>query len=159
MNDRTASEGAPDRAPVPTAAPRLSSSLVGRVAVGGLRAALRRDHVDDLGRVQRSPLRARGLGAARARCGGQLRAGPLSSRETVLELVPRRRLTYEYRGSLPFAEYRGEVRLSPQRGGIRLEWRAEFTAKHALSGPALVWLVERILARLTRRRATAAEAS
>ncbi len=46
-----------------------------------------------------------------------------------------------------------------KRHGPGAEWRAEFTAKHALSGPVLGWLVGRILARLTRRLAAAAETS
>lgn len=93
-----------------------------------------------------------GVGAVR-----RLRAGPLSSRETVLEFEPGRQLVYDYAGSLPFDHYRGEVRLTREGGGTRIAWHAEFSPAWPGTGSLLRLFMAEVLGSVATRLARAAE--
>lgn len=92
-----------------------------------------------------------GVGAVR-----RFRAGPLSSRETVVQFEPGRRLAYDYVGSMPLRDYRAEVVLARHAGGTRITWQAAFSPAWPLTGPMLRWIVTLILASTATRLAEAA---
>ena len=94
-----------------------------------------------------------GVGAVR-----RFRAGPLSSRETVLEFDPGRRLVYDYVGTMPFEDYRGEVVLTKHRGGTRIDWHADFVPGWPMTGSLLRRTMTKVLGTVATRLALAAVA-
>jgi uncharacterized protein YndB with AHSA1/START domain len=62
-----------------------------------------------------------GVGAVR-----RFRNGRVEGRDTIVELVPDRRLGYTHVSSLPVRDYRATVDLEPHGGGTRIRWRASF---------------------------------
>lgn len=95
-----------------------------------------------------------GVGAVR-----RLRAGPLSSRETVLQYEPGRRLVYDYVGTLPLRNYRAEVVIARHARGTRITWHATFSSTWPLAGPLLRRTVAKALRSIATRLAQAAAES
>jgi uncharacterized protein YndB with AHSA1/START domain len=62
-----------------------------------------------------------GVGAVR-----RFRNGRVGGRDTIVELVPDRRLGYTHVSSLPVRDYRANVDLEPDGAGTRIRWRASF---------------------------------
>src|SRR4051812_23895606 len=58
-----------------------------------------------------------GVGAVRV-----LRAGKVTGRDEIVELVPDRRLSYAHTSSLPVKDYRGSIELRPVDGGTEICW-------------------------------------
>lgn len=92
-----------------------------------------------------------GVGAVR-----RFRAGPLSSRETVLQFEPGRRLVYDYVGTLPLRNYRAEVVVARHAGGTRITWHATFSSAWPLAGPMLRRFMTKVLGLTATRLAKAA---
>jgi uncharacterized protein YndB with AHSA1/START domain len=62
-----------------------------------------------------------GVGAVRL-----FRNGRVDGRDTIVELVPDRRLGYTHVSSLPVKDYRATVDLEPDGSGTRIHWQASF---------------------------------
>ncbi|WP_421118126.1 SRPBCC family protein [Aquihabitans daechungensis] len=92
-------------------------------------------------------------GAVRA-----FRAGPVTSRETVLALEPHRHLAYDYVGSLPYRWYRGEITLMARPAGTQIRWRAAFQPRRRFLGPVLRIFMTVVVRRTVHRLAAAAAA-
>jgi hypothetical protein len=70
-----------------------------------------------------------GVGAIR-----KLRAGRITGRDEIVELVPSRRFSYTHTSSLPVRDYRGDVELEPVAGGTRIRWTVAFDPKFPGTG-------------------------
>jgi hypothetical protein len=80
------------------------------------------------------------------------------SLERIVEHVPNRRLAYVVDSWAPYRGYLAEVDLIPTTdGGTRIVWRASFTPKVPGTGPALRWVLHRIVAGFARNLAAAAD--
>ena len=75
-----------------------------------------------------------GLGAVRV-----FRSGRVTGRDTIVELVPNRRLSYTHVSNLPIRNYRADVDLEPTRGGTAIRWVSSFDPKV----PGTGWLLRR----------------
>lgn len=64
-----------------------------------------------------------------------LRAGKVTGRDTIAELVPGRRFAYTHVSSLPVKDYRGEIDLQPADGGTSIRWVSAFRPKFPGTGP------------------------
>ena len=95
-----------------------------------------------------------GIGAVRV-----LRGGRVTGRDTIVELVPDRRLSYTHVSNLPIRNYRADVDLEPVDGGTAIRWVSTFDPR----GPGDGWLMKRALdgcvARLAHGLAERAAAS
>jgi uncharacterized protein YndB with AHSA1/START domain len=65
-----------------------------------------------------------GVGAVRV-----FRSGRVTGRDTIVELVPDRRLSYTHVSSLPVRDYRGDIDLTPVAGGTEIRWVSAFDPK------------------------------
>jgi hypothetical protein len=79
-----------------------------------------------------------GLGAVRV-----FRAGRVTGRDTIVELVPERRFSYTHASNLPVRNYRADVDLERAADGTRIRWVSSFDPKY----PGTGWLVRRGLDR------------
>ena len=70
-----------------------------------------------------------GVGAVRV-----LRSGRVTGRDTIVELVPDRRLSYTHTSSLPVRDYRGDIDLTPVAGGTEIHWATSFEPKYPGTG-------------------------
>jgi Polyketide cyclase / dehydrase and lipid transport len=70
-----------------------------------------------------------GVGAVRA-----LRSGRVTGRDTIVELVPDRRLSYTHVSSLPVRDYCGDIDLTPVAGGTEIRWKTSFEPKYPGTG-------------------------
>ena len=93
-----------------------------------------------------------GVGALR-----RFGAGPLATREEVVEFEPPRRLVYEMRSGLPIRGYRAEVTLTPWGGGTEIAWRSRFEPRIPGTGPLLRAFFQALLTDVARRLARRAE--
>jgi hypothetical protein len=73
-----------------------------------------------------------GVGAVRV-----LRSGRVTGRDTIVELVPDRRLSYTHASSLPVRDYRGDIDLTPVAGGTEIRWATSFEPKYPGTGGLL----------------------
>ena len=73
-----------------------------------------------------------GVGAVRV-----LRNGRVTGRDTIVELVPDRRLSYTHVSSLPVRDYRGDIDLTPVAGGTEIRWATSFEPKYPGTGGLL----------------------
>jgi len=73
-----------------------------------------------------------GVGAVRV-----LRSGRVTGRDTIVELVPDRRLSYTHTSSLPVRDYRGDIDLTPVAGGTEIRWATSFEPKYPGTGGLL----------------------
>ena len=73
-----------------------------------------------------------GVGAVRV-----LRNGRVTGRDTIVELVPDRRLSYTHASSLPVRDYRGAVDLTPLAGGTEIRWATSFEPRYPGTGGLL----------------------
>ena len=73
-----------------------------------------------------------GVGAVRV-----LRRGRVTGRDTIVELVPDRRLSYTHASSLPVRDYRGDIDLTPVEGGTEIRWATSFEPKYPGTGGLL----------------------
>jgi hypothetical protein len=73
-----------------------------------------------------------GVGAVRV-----LRSGRVTGRDTIVELVPDRRLSYTHVSSLPVRDYRGDIDLTPVAGGTEIRWATSFEPKYPGTGGLL----------------------
>jgi len=73
-----------------------------------------------------------GVGAVRV-----LRSGRVTGRDTIVELVPDRRLSYAHASSLPVRDYRGDIDLTPLAGGTEIRWATSFEPKYPGTGRLL----------------------
>ena len=73
-----------------------------------------------------------GVGAVRV-----LRSGRVTGRDTIVELVPDRRLSYTHASSLPVRDYRGDIDLTPVAGGTEICWATSFEPKYPGTGGLL----------------------
>ena len=73
-----------------------------------------------------------GVGAVRV-----LRSGRVTGRDTIVELVPDRRLSYTHVSSLPVRDYRGDIDLTPVAGGTEIRWATSFEPKYPGTGGRL----------------------
>lgn len=83
-----------------------------------------------------------GVGAIRV-----FRAGRITSREQVVELVPDQRLGYELLSGLPLRDYRANVDLDPVNGGTAIHWHSSFDPRW----PGTGWLYQMTLVRFIQR--------
>ena len=63
-----------------------------------------------------------------------LRSGRVTGRDTIVELVPDRRLSYTHTSSLPVRDYRGDIDLTPVAGGTEIHWATSFEPKYPGTG-------------------------
>ena len=73
-----------------------------------------------------------GVGAVRV-----LRNGRVTGRDTIVELVPDRRLSYTHVSSLPVRDYRGDIDLTPVAGGTEIRWATSFEPRYPGTGGLL----------------------
>src|SRR3954469_9346030 len=73
-----------------------------------------------------------GVGAVRV-----FRAGRVTGRDTIAELVADRRLAYTHVSNLPIRDYRAAVDLEPTADGTAIRWVAEFAPKIPGTGALL----------------------
>ena len=73
-----------------------------------------------------------GVGAVRV-----FRSGRVVGRDTIVELVPDRRLSYTHESTLPVRNYRGDVDLTPTAGGTEIRWVSSFDPKFPGTGALL----------------------
>jgi hypothetical protein len=73
-----------------------------------------------------------GVGAVRV-----LRSGRVTGRDTIVELVPDRRLSYTHVSSLPVRDYRGDIDLTPVAGGTEIRWATSFEPRYPGTGGLL----------------------
>jgi len=66
-----------------------------------------------------------GVGAVRV-----LRSRRVTGRDTIVELVPDRRLSYTHTSRLPVRDYRGDIDLTPVAGGTEIRWATSFEPKY-----------------------------
>jgi hypothetical protein len=85
-----------------------------------------------------------GVGAVR-----ELRAGRVTGRDEIVELVPDRRLSYTHTSSLPVRDYRGDVDLEPVSEGTRIRWAVAFDPKWPGTGPFVRRGLDGFIAKLT----------
>jgi len=81
----------------------------------------------------------------------RVRAGRITTRERVVELVPPRRYVYEIVSGLPVRDYVAEVLLAPTGGGTEVRWQATFRAQV----PGTGWVLQRLLERAIGKGAAA----
>jgi hypothetical protein len=94
-----------------------------------------------------------GVGAVRV-----LRAGRVTGRDTIAELVADRRFSYTHASSLPVKGYRGDVDLEPVAGGTAIRWVSEFDPKIPGTGAVMRRALDGFVAKLVSglaQRATA----
>ena len=94
-----------------------------------------------------------GVGAVRV-----FRNGRIEGRDTIVERVPDRRLSYTHVSSLPVEDYRADVDLEPHGSGTRIRWHASFTATVPGTGPFLRLALRRFLHQCAEGLAAAAPA-
>ena len=63
-----------------------------------------------------------------------LRSGRVTGRDTIVELVPDRRLSDTHTSSLPVRDYRGDIDLTPVAGGTEIHWATSFEPKYPGTG-------------------------
>jgi uncharacterized protein YndB with AHSA1/START domain len=85
-----------------------------------------------------------GIGAVRV-----FRAGRVTGRDEIAELVPDRRLAYRHTSSLPVRDYVGEVDLEPRGDGTAIRWVATFRPKIPGTGALLRRGLDGFLAGMT----------
>jgi hypothetical protein len=73
-----------------------------------------------------------GVGAVRV-----FRGGRVTGRDTIVELVADRRLSYTHVSNLPIRNYRGDVDLEPVAEGTAIRWISEFDPKYPGTGALL----------------------
>jgi uncharacterized protein YndB with AHSA1/START domain len=73
-----------------------------------------------------------GVGAVRV-----FRGGRVVGRDTIVELVPDRRLSYTHESTLPVRNYRGDVDLTSTAGGTEIRWVSSFDPKFPGTGALL----------------------
>ena len=73
-----------------------------------------------------------GVGAVRL-----LRSGRVTGRDTIVELVRDRRLSYTHVSSLPVRDYRGDIDLTAVAGGTEIRWATSFEPKYPGTGGLL----------------------
>ena len=78
-----------------------------------------------------------------------LRAGKVTGRDTIAELVPDRRFAYMHVSSLPVKDYRGEIDLQPADGGTAIRWVSTFRPKVPGTGPLVRRGLSRFIADMT----------
>jgi len=66
-----------------------------------------------------------GVGAVRV-----LRSRRVTGRDTIVELVPDRRLSYTHVSSPPVRDHRGDIDLTPVAGGTDIRWATSFEPKY-----------------------------
>jgi len=93
-----------------------------------------------------------GVGALR-----RFGAGPVRTREEVVEFEPPHRLVYEMRGGMPIRGYRAEVTLTPWGAGTEIAWRSRFEPLIPGTGALLRVLLRAIVGDLARRMARRSE--
>jgi uncharacterized protein YndB with AHSA1/START domain len=93
-----------------------------------------------------------GVGALRL-----LGAGPVRTREEVVEFEPPHRLVYEMRSGMPIRGYRAEVTLTSWGAGTEIAWRSRFEPLIPGTGALLRVLLGAIVGDLARRMARRAE--
>jgi carbon monoxide dehydrogenase subunit G len=76
-----------------------------------------------------------------------LRNGRVDGRDTIVELVPDRRLGYTHASSLPVKDYRATVDLEPDGAGTRIRWQASFRPVVPGTGALLRVAIGRFLRR------------
>ena len=81
-----------------------------------------------------------GIGAVRL-----FRNGRVDGRDTIVELVPGRRLGYAHVSSLPVRDYRATVDLEPDGSGTRIRWQASFRPRVPGTGALLRIAIGRFL--------------
>jgi hypothetical protein len=77
-----------------------------------------------------------GLGAVRV-----FRAGRVTGRDEIVELVPDRRFSYRHTSNLPIRDYHADVDLEPTPQGTAIRWVSSFNPKL----PGTGWLLRRAL--------------
>jgi len=75
----------------------------------------------------------------------KLGAAGFGSREEVVAFEPERHFAYTLLSGLPVREYRADVELNPDGDGTTIVWRARFTPRWPMTGPALEWFLRRTL--------------
>ncbi|MGH3622648.1 MAG: SRPBCC family protein [Sciscionella sp.] len=85
---------------------------------------------------------AEGLGAVRV-FRTRFPTGQVTSRERIVELVPRRRLSYTLEHGLAIRNYRADIDLSPTGAGTTIHWHSTFDSKV----PGTGWLYRLALRR------------
>ncbi len=94
-----------------------------------------------------------GVGAVRV-----FRAGRVTGRDEIAELVPDRRLAYRHTSSLPIRDYVGEVDLEPRDGGTEIRWVSTFRPLIPGTGALLRRGLDGFIAAMTDGLATRATA-
>ena len=84
-----------------------------------------------------------GVGAVRV-----LRNGRVTGRDTIVELVPDRRLSYTHASSLPVRDYRGDIDLEPVAEGTSIRWSVAFDPKLPGTGPLVRRALDGFVAKL-----------
>jgi hypothetical protein len=85
-----------------------------------------------------------GIGAIRV-----FGSGRVTGRDTIVELVPDRRLAYTHESNLPVRDYRGEIDLAPVAGGTEIRWVSTFEPKWPGTGALLRRALDRFITRCT----------
>ena len=93
-----------------------------------------------------------GVGALR-----RFGAGPVRTREEVVEFEPPHRLVYEMRSGMPIRGYRAEVTLSPWGAGTEIAWRSRFEPLIPGTGALLRVFLSAMVGDIARRLARRAE--
>ena len=93
-----------------------------------------------------------GVGALRL-----LGAGPVRTREEVVEFEPPHRLVYEMRSGMPIRGYRAEVTLSRWGGGTEISWRSRFEPQIPGTGPLLRTFLRAVITDIATHLARRAE--
>jgi uncharacterized protein YndB with AHSA1/START domain len=86
-----------------------------------------------------------GVGAVRC-----FRNGRVTGHDTIVELVPDRRLSYTHTSSLPVRDYRGDIDLTPVEGGTEIRWVSSFEPRLPGTGPLLRRALDGFIEALTR---------
>src|SRR4051794_38127103 len=94
-----------------------------------------------------------GIGAVR-----RFKNGRVTGRDTIVELVPDRRLSYTHVSSLPVRDYRGDVDLEPVAGGTEIRWVSTFAPKVPGTGALLRRALDGFIAGMTNGLAEHADA-
>ena len=93
-----------------------------------------------------------GVGAVRS-----VGAGPVRSREEIVEYDPPRHLGYTLLSGVPVRGYRADVELVEAATGTTITWSASFDPKLPGTGPALQFMMRATVRRLARSLAAYAD--
>jgi Polyketide cyclase / dehydrase and lipid transport len=94
-----------------------------------------------------------GIGAVRV-----LRAGRVTGRDEIVELVPDRRFSYAHTSNLPIRNYRADVDLEPIAGGTAIRWVSAFDPKFPGTGRLMRRALDGFVAKLAHGLAARADA-